>query len=207
MQPVVAKIEAQQDPSAGSPCLLQPFASALECLANEVRSRWPEWTTLCLYAAVVAFAIPYHEPWADEAQAWQLARSLSLPALFKTYIRYEASPGLWHFLLWVLIHAHVNYTGLHWICGRIAVGATALLVFKSPFPRYLKLILPFTYFLIFQYVVVARSYVLVPIFLYLIAIWWKKNLLVLALLLGLLGNVALHAAVISGDSPSSIVWS
>jgi len=151
-----------------------------------------------LYATIVAFAIPYHEPWADEAQAWQLARSLSLPALFQTYIRYEGSPGLWHFLLWVLVRARVSYSGLHWICGAIAVGATALLVFKSPFPRYLKFALPFTYFLLFQYAVVARSYVLAPVSLFLIALCWKKSPLVLALLLGLLANVALHAAVISG---------
>jgi len=98
-------------------------------------SRWPEWTTLAAYAALVAFAIPFHEPWADEAQAWQLARTLSLADLFKTFIRYEASPGLWHFLLWILIKAHVSYTGLHWICGAIAVASTSLLIFRSPLPR------------------------------------------------------------------------
>jgi hypothetical protein len=167
-------------------------------MQKKIHSRWPEWTALSFYAALVAFAITYHEPWADEAQAWQLARSLSLPALFQTYIRYEASPGLWHFLLWVLIRAHVSYAGLHWICGVIAVTATAVLLFKSPFPRYLKLALPFTVFLLFQYAVVARSYVLVPILLYLIALFWKRNPLVLAPLIGLLANVALHASVISG---------
>jgi hypothetical protein len=125
---------------------------------KKIRSRWPEWCALSVYAALVAMAIPYHEPWADEAQAWQLARSLSLASLFKTYIRYEGSPGLWYFLLWAMNRVHIDYAGLHWICGGIAVGATALLVLKSPFPRYLKLALPFTYFLLFQYAVVARSY-------------------------------------------------
>jgi hypothetical protein len=172
--------------------------STFALIHKRIGSRWPEWTIVSLYAALVAFAIPFHEPFADEAQAWQLARSLSLPALFQTYIRYEASPGLWHLLLWVLIHLHVSYNGLHWVCGAIAVAATALLVFKSPLPRYLKLLLPFTYFLLFQYAVVARSYVLVPILLYLIAQSWKKSPLVVALLLGLLANVALHATVISG---------
>ena len=171
---------------------------AFERLAAKLRLRWPEWGALSAFAALVAYVIPYHEPIADEAQAWQLARSLSLPSLFRTYIRYEASPGLWHFLLWILVRARVSYTGLHWICGAIAVAATGLLVLKSPLPRYLKLSLPFTYFLLYQYAVVARSYVLVPILLYLIALFWKRNPLLLALLLGLLANVALHAAVISG---------
>lgn len=159
--------------------------------------RWPEWAALALYAALVAFEIPWHEPWADEAQAWQLARNLSLADLFDHYIRFEASPGLWHFFLWILVRLHIGYTGMHWVCGAIAVAATALLVFKSPFPRYLKLSLPFTFFLLYQFAVVARSYVLAPLLFFLIALWWKKNPALVAALLGLLANVALHAAAIS----------
>lgn len=174
----------------------------LDSSSMEIRLRWPEWTALSLYAALVAFAIPYHEPSADVAQSWQLARSLSLRSLFQTYIRYEGSPGLWHFILWALIRARVSYSGLPWICGAIAVGAAALLVFKSPFPRYLKLVLPFTFFLLFQYAIVARSYILVPILLFLSALWWKKSPFVLALLLGLMANIALHVAVISGGLAS-----
>jgi len=165
---------------------------------GKMRSRWPEWLALSAYSALVAFAIPFHEPFADEAQGWQLARSLSLATLFKTYIRYEGAPGLWHFVLWILVRAHVSYTGLHWISGAIAVAATALLLFKSPFPLYLKLAFPFTVFLVYQYAVVARNYVLAPILLYAIALFWKRSPLILALLLGLLANVALHASVISG---------
>jgi hypothetical protein len=177
---------------------------ALDGMRREFRSRWPEWTALTLFAAVVAFAIPYHEPWADEAQAWQLARSLPLRELFQTYIRHEATPGLWHFLLWILIRAHVSYTGMRWICGAIAVVSTSLLVFLSPLPRYLKLTLPFTFFLLFQYAVVARSYVLVPPLLFVVAFWWKKSPLVVAVSLGLLANSSLHAAAISGGL--AIVW-
>ena len=184
-------------PSQGNADLRRRPASAAGAPAK-MRTRWPEWSALSAYSALVAFAIPFHEPFADEAQGWQLARSLPLSSLFTTYIRYEGSPGLWHFLLWILIRAHVSYTGLHWICGAIAVAATALLLFKSPFPIYLKLTLPFTVFLVYQYAVVARNYVLAPILLYAIALFWKRSPLILALLLGLLANVALHAAVISG---------
>jgi len=170
----------------------------------EFRSRWPEWSVVSVFAAVVAIAILHHEPWGDEAQAWQLARSLSLRELFQTFMRYEVSPGLWHFLLWILTHAHVSYAGMHWICGAIAVVSTSLLVFYSPFPRYLKLSLPFTFFLLFQYAVVARGYVLVPLLLFVVAFWWKKGPLVVAVALGLLANCALHAAVISGGL--AMVW-
>jgi hypothetical protein len=159
---------------------------------------WPEIGAAALFAAIVAAAIPFHEPWSDEAQAWQLARTLSLRDLFSTYIRYEASPGLWHFLLWIFIRLGVSYEGVHWICGAIAVVAVSLLIFLAPFPRYLRLLLPFTYFLLFQYAVIARSYVLVPLLLFLAAWFWKTRPIVVAVLLGLLANVSLHAAVISG---------
>jgi F0F1-type ATP synthase membrane subunit c/vacuolar-type H+-ATPase subunit K len=184
----------------------QPLAthfrgSVREFNSNEfretLREYWPEWITLTCYAALIAFAIPFHEPWADEAQAWQLARSLPLHTLFHTYLRYEGSPGLWHFLLWFLIRAHVSYAGMHWICGAIALTGITLLVLYSPFPRYLRLSLPFTYFLLFQYAIVARNYVLVPLLMFLLAIRWKRGPLGVALLLGLLANVALHVAVIS----------
>jgi hypothetical protein len=187
-----------EDPPPGGSARQRRFAWVVVDAPDKMRSRWPEWGTLFIYAALVAFAIPYHEPWVDEAQAWQLARNLSLASLFKTYIRYEGAPGLWHFLLWIMARIHIGYTGLHWICGAIAVAAMGLLLFRSPFPRYLKLSLPFTYFLLFQYAIVARNYVLAPLLLFLAAIAWRKNPFTLAVVLGLLANVSLHAAMISG---------
>jgi len=171
---------------------------ALNGAQSYLRKRWPECFTVVAFAAVVSYAIPFHEPWADEAQAWQLARSLSLPDLLLHHIRYEGSTGLWHLLLWVMIQLHVTYSGMHWICGAIAVAGTSVLVFRSPFPRYLKLALPFTNFLIFQYAVVARSYVLAIAMMFLIATWWKRRPAWIPVLLGVLANVSLHAAVISG---------
>jgi hypothetical protein len=198
MRVLVARVAETQAQPGGTVETKQRRISALGSFREDIRSRWPEWITIVFYAAVVAFAIPYHEPWVDEAQAWQLARSLPLATLFQKYIRYEGSPGLWHLLLWVLNKAHVSYAGMHWICGAIAVAGVSVLILWSPFPRYLKLSLPFTYFLIFQYAVVARNYVLVPLLLFMIAAWWKRNPVVIALLLGLLANVAAHGAAISG---------
>ena len=196
MPPLLEDASGTQFPFTDSASLEHP--SGIDILHSNSRSRWPEWATLCLYIALIAFAIPYHEPWADEAQSWQLARTLSLPDLFRTYIRYEGSPGLWHFLLWILARLHVSYSGLHWICGATAVVAASILIFRSPFPRYLRFTLPFTYFLLFQYAVIARNYVLVPPLLFLVAWWWRRRPVLIALLLGLLANVALHAAVLSG---------
>ncbi len=163
-----------------------------------VKRRWPECLTLVAYAGLVAFTIPHHEPWSDEAQAWQVARSLPVAEIFRTYLRYEGHPGLWHLLLSTFIHLGGSYTGLPWLCGIIALVSASLVVFFAPFPHYIRIALPFTFFLAYQYAVVARSYVLVPLLLFLIAMTWRRSPLLVALLLGLLANVALHAFAISG---------
>ena len=105
---------------------------------------------LALYAGLLAYMIPRHEPWADEAQAWELAQSLSLKSLFGTYIHYEGSPGLWHALLWMLSRMHVTYSwhalvrGAHRFCwygaadgrgalsSRFATAAALYLLLRLP---------------------------------------------------------------------------
>ena len=159
--------------------------------------RLPEVLCLALYTALLAFSIAHHEPWADEAQAWQIARSLTPWQILSTYLHYEGSPGLWHLFLWALIHLGVSYSGMHWICGVVAILGVALLVFYAPFPLYLRLLIPFTYYLLFQFAVVARSYVLVPILLFAVLALWKRNPVGLAVLLALLANLAAHATVMA----------
>lgn len=156
--------------------------------------------SLGLYSALLVYVIPRHEPWSDEAQAWELAKSLSLKDLFGTYIHYEASPGLWHSLLWLLARAHVSYNGMHWFTAAIVMAAMVLLTTKAPFPLILRLLLPFTYFFAFQYSVVARSYALFPVLLFALAWKWpqrRQNPLLSALLIGLLANVSVHGLLVA----------
>jgi len=156
--------------------------------------------SLGLYSALLVYVIPRHEPWSDEAQAWELAKSLSLKDLFGTYIHYEASPGLWHSLLWLLARAHVSYNGMHWFTAAIVMAAMVLLTTKAPFPLVLRLLLPFTYFFAFQYPVVARSYALFPVLLFALAWNWpqrKQNPLLSVLLIGLLANVSVHGLLVA----------
>ena len=159
-----------------------------------------EIVTLCIYAGLLAWAIPHHEPWADEAQAWQIASTLPLVQIFHV-LSYEAHPALWYICLWVLSRLHVSYAGMHWVAAAIGFSGVAVLVTTSPFPRFIKLLLPFTFYLAFQYAIVARSYVLAPLLIFLCAYFWPRKLerpLTIAVCLGLLANVAAHAAAISG---------
>jgi hypothetical protein len=152
------------------------------------------------YVALLGVAIAHHEPWADEAQAWLLARDSNPVTLLKDYLPYEGTPGLWHLLLMVPAKL-LPYKTLNVISGALAALATYLVLRYSPFPLILKVILPFTYFLFFQYGVVARSYALLAPLLFLVAIKYQERLQkpwLHAGLLFLLGNVSAHGYLISG---------
>jgi hypothetical protein len=182
------------------PALSFPALSFPALSFHKSAEKIPVALALALYAAMLAYVIPRHEPWADEAQAWELGKSLSLRDLFGTYIHYEGSPGLWHALLWLLARMHVTYSGMHWIVALIALAGMALLTIAAPFPLPLRLLLPFTYFFAFQYAVVARSYVLFPAILFGLACLWQRKRerpLPVVLLIGLLANVSVHGLAVA----------
>ncbi len=167
---------------------------------------WIESAILSVYAVVVSLGIAWHEPWADEAQAWLLARDQGFWHLLLHSVRYEGSPGLWHALLWVLIRLHIGYTGMHWISGLLAVAGVCVLLRWSPFPLVLRILLPFGFWLAYQNAVVARSYVLFAVLAFsaaalLRAMAWgaisKRRLLRLAVILGLMANLSVHGFIAS----------
>jgi hypothetical protein len=165
------------------------------------RFGWPEALVLALYAAILAFAIPQHRPWCDEAQAWLLARDCSLHDLLLRRMHYEGGPGLWPTILWIAIRLHLPFSGLNWLAGTFALGGIALLLRFSPFPRIFRYLLPFTFFLQYQYAVIARPYVLVPSLICLLCTTFtlrRPRPLLFAIAAGLLANISLHAALTAG---------
>ncbi len=168
-----------------------------------------EAAVLALYALVLAVAIPFHEPWADEAQAWVLARDSPLWEIFRYRLHYEGTPALWHFLLRALIAAHVRWGAVGWVCGLIAVTGVAVWLRWSPFPMIVRVLLPFTFFVLYQYGVVARSYVLFPLLLFgLCAAYCARPRQVgwFAVVAGLLVNLCLQGAIVSGMFTALFVW-
>lgn len=155
---------------------------------------------LALYSAIIVTAVWHHEPWFDEAHSWLLARDTGIAKLFWERLRVEGTPGLWHIILFVANACHLPYAALQWISVAIAIGGTFVLLKFAPFPRPIKLALPFCFFLLFQYAVVARSYVLLPLLVWLTAHYYRRaitNPYRFTLVLVLLSNVALHGICIA----------
>ena len=189
------------------PLAAQATSAAREIsLSSPASSPSPWWRigdfgVLGLWIVVVGFTLQYHEKWADEAQAWLIARDLSLPAIWFHELRYEGSPGLWHTILWIAQHLfHAKYGALGYIGMAGATAGAALLIFKAPFPRIIRWPLAFTYFMVYQYAVIARPYTLLPLFAFAAAILFKdvRHPERMTVVLVLLANLSLHGTIIAG---------
>jgi hypothetical protein len=129
---------------------------------------------LAAYVSILAYATSCHESWFDEAQAWLIARDLSPLNMWPHYIRYEGTPALWHTILMIAAKLGLAYESMHVIACLAAIAATILLLWRSPFPLWVRLLLPFSYFLLYQYAVVARSYTLLPLLFFWAAVLLPK---------------------------------
>jgi hypothetical protein len=159
-----------------------------------------EVVVLAIYSALLAWTVAHHIPWADEAQAWLIARDSSLAEIFRTDLRYEGSPGLWHFFLWILCRMHISFTAMHWISAIIPLAGIWVFLRFSPFPAILRITLPFSFYLLYQYAAIARSYVAVPLLVFLAAVLFARpwrHLLSLVIVLGLLANLCPQGFCIS----------
>ena len=153
-----------------------------------------------VWATLVAFILRHHEPWADESQAWLIARDLDLKSIWFYELRYEGTPGLWHTILWVAQHVfHATYGAMGVIGAIFAAMGAAFILWKAPFPRPLRYLLVFSYVIVYQYAVVARSYNLLPLLVFAAAYFYGdcRHPVRMTAVLILLANVAVHGTVIA----------
>lgn len=127
-----------------------------------------------IYILAVIIGVINHESWADEAQSWMVARDNSLISLFKHLPR-EGHPPLWYLILFPFAHAGLPYEVEKWIAAIITVSGVWLLMFRSKLPVSLKLLLPFTYVLFYEYPAFGRNYCLVILLLSIIISLYPKR--------------------------------
>lgn len=170
--------------------------------AVRVLSRRALFLVLAVSVPLTAAVIAHHEAWADEAQSWLLARDASLFQLWTRLLHYEGTTGLWQTMLHALIRAGLPYTAINIVGGILGAGAAALILWRSPFPWAVSAALPFTYFLCYQYVVIARSYDLLPVLTFACAICFQKaseRPLLFTSLLCLMAGVSVHGMVLAAS--------
>jgi hypothetical protein len=171
---------------------------------NQARQRYytvVDGSMLGIWTGLVVYTVSKHEPWADEAQAWLIARDYNWLQLVFHELRYEGHPPVWFGILSVAIHAfHLSYAYIGYIGAFCALMGICLLFFLAPFPRFLRYLTGFSFFFVYQYAVLARPYVLVPFLGFLAAHFYrkgKKQVISFACTLAVLIQVSSYGAIIA----------
>lgn len=135
-----------------------------------------EWLVLGLFVILYFLLSFFHEPMYDEAQAWMIARDASWSELIFEIPHYEGHPPFWHLFLAIFAKSGVSIdVGLRIVGGFFSVSTVALLLFKSPFPKIVKCLLPFTYYIFFRYSIVVRPYCMTMLGFCLVAMAYEKR--------------------------------
>ena len=139
-----------------------------------------------------------HAMWRDELQIYQLAaNSASLFELWEK-LRYEAHGILWDGLVWGVAHLTTDPSWMQVLHALIAAGIWLVVYRLAPFTRIEKIILLLSYFLFFEYFVIARSYSLAVLCgLGFVALRQQRpaSLVLPWFLLGMMANLVMHATI------------
>jgi hypothetical protein len=129
---------------------------------------------LALYTALLGVATWRHTFWRDEAGAWLIGRDNSLRGLWHV-VHYEGHPPLWFVVTWAVAHLTWN---LEWIKlpNLLAALATAGMILAA---RWLgiwtRVGLICSYFLLFEYGLIDRSYMLGVALVVAAAMWLRRD--------------------------------
>ncbi len=129
-----------------------------------------------IVSALAVIGLYAHEPWFDEAQAYLIARDSTWHDVLMHWTHYEGHPPMWHILLKIAISFGLSFEVAIKSVNFIFVEAVILLIqFRSPFSRITKTIIPFSFFLLYQYSVVSRPYMMLTCSCLLAAMCYKKR--------------------------------
>lgn len=164
--------------------------------------------TLIIYLLGVCTISFFHEPWFDEAQAWAIARSGTIKEILFEIPHYEGHPPLWDLILLPFAKLGAPYElSLAIVNIFFMTLAVAVLLFKSPFPKLIRCLLPFNFFLFYQYGVISRPYCIFVLAIFLAAVCYKnRNEHPLKYLLCLALTCAVHSYGIMIAGGLCIVW-
>lgn len=151
----------------------------------------------------------HHELWLDEAHHWLLARdSTSLVDLVKN-TRYEGHPILWNVLLYGITRFTLNPFAMQVFHILISTSVVFLFLRKAPFSWLFKTLFIFGYFMIFEYNLISRNYMLGVLFLFLACSVFKdldRKFILLCVYLALAANVHLMFSVLALALFLTVVW-
>lgn len=138
------------------------FSVGEQALATAKFSSTPKFalSVTAAYALTLAVLLAYHEMWADEIQAWLMARDSAGVLELLANLKYEGHPPIWYLLLMPLTRMTNDPAVMQALQWAIAVSAIYIIVRHAPLTALQRALLPFGYYPLFEYGAVSRNYAL-----------------------------------------------
>ncbi len=153
-----------------------------------------------LYAIFTLIIVLHHETWADEAQVWQLVRHLNVFELFKHLVN-EGHPSFFYLLMMPFAKLHLPIMFMQIFCWLCMTASVFIFLQFSPFGKFAKFAIVTSAGFLYFFPVIARSYSILPLLVFLLAILYpkaKKHPFVYASLIFILANTHIIMLVFCG---------
>jgi hypothetical protein len=154
-----------------------------------------------VWLSSVLFLTIHHAMWRDEVRALSLAlRGDDVVGMWKA-IHGEGHPALWYLMLRGAHAVVASPLVLNALALGIAIAIVALLLVESPFPWPLIVLILAGHGFVYEYAVMARNYGVAVLMLFALAACYRRfrdRGIVLGLLLFVLANCNVHAAMLAG---------
>ena len=152
-----------------------------------------------LYAAVTLFVALAHECWRDEADPWLLIRDGGVSTMLER-TGFVGMPALWYLAIAPLVELGLPYRSMTLLNLAFAWAASLLFLVHAPFPRWFRALFVFSYYLSFEYAVIARPYALGLLLLFTALALWPvrtERASALAVAIALVANATPHFLLIA----------
>ena len=132
------------------------------------------WAVFAAYVLLLLMALAKHELWGDEIHSWNIARSSTglLDLLHNS--RYEGHPPLWYVVLFTITRITHDPESMKIAQAVFAIAMVYLVLFRSPFPVFIRALIPFGYYFAFEYGALSRNYAIALVLAFLLA-WLLLN--------------------------------
>lgn len=153
-----------------------------------------------VFVALIVLMAVRHEPWRDEWQAWVIARDSASLGDVLTNTQYEGHPALWYFVLWIASRVSRDVLAMQLVNVAIASVTAAVVLWRAPFSRFVRVALIFGYFPFYEYGTIARSYglgLMLLVIVCAVASSRPRRPIPIAVLLGLMMLTSAHALLVA----------
>jgi hypothetical protein len=131
-------------------------------LLRRIETGWSFTLTVgALFAVAQIIGHLHHEMWRDELHCWAVGRNATgLWDLLTGERKYDGHPFLWYYLLHLVSRLTRSHVALQVVGASLSVMAAVLWLRFANVPRFLRVLLLASYYLLFEYGIMCRSYTL-----------------------------------------------